>query len=552
MIVVAEYFPGINPDFSSLAEKPDEPDDAKEKKDKKDSKKEKKPSIFELDKARRPEKIKDDKKEKNKEPPLEKLAEDEEQFVADSVVKARKQEVKVELDGATPDTSAEQEALMGATFLEALEEEVENGTPVDEALDNAEQQTFDIAGFEAPVEEEAGTEPDPGSDNEEALSNDAESDSDTAEADEDDDSATIVTPPPPLTPTPPVATPHAGGPGGGAGAYGGGAAGGGGAHGGAGGGVGGGVPPFGAGGPGGGFGASRTPGVVIPSPDVMTGREHVGRYVLIGGIVGYLIGRRRGRIKTEKKLLPIQDKLEKQVTDLQQKIANREEKIRQVMREQIVTRPAVSERLVGRMQELQELKAAKKSSTEAVPEQSGQPRKHPEQIGKFAMFGERPLRAEEHRNPERTKPVELMTVPELLVIAEKLKIEDSTVGRLFETNRLSDEGLRGAVRAYLNGERYDRILKENLTSPEKHLDYETDPLNRPQNNLPQVDSGNVNQPASQLEQLISNASRNIHTSSSLEAFDDPRPKSTKSNTPLVMAGGGVALLFILMLFLMAR
>jgi hypothetical protein len=60
-------------------------------------------------------------------------------------------------------------------------------------------------------------------------------------------------------------------------------------------------------------------------------RKALGRGLLVGGIVGYLIGRRRGRIKTEKKLLPVQKKLEKEVKGLQSRLIDNEYALRRAV-----------------------------------------------------------------------------------------------------------------------------------------------------------------------------------------------------------------------------
>lgn len=435
------------PESSSEDDPDDDSEVSVEKKAKKDSK-EKKLSIFEKPKEEKePEKLKDDKaekKDKETKPPLEELAEDEKKLVAEQYVEARVDDVREELADAIDDSPEEAAILANAALLENIQEKISEDEPITEALlDEAVTETLDDLGLEEVTE-----------DTEEATEDSSEAD-DEEDADEEDDPAAAHTvivppvpparvtppppgpvppspPPPPLPPVPPMppTPPSPPGPPTGRGPS---------------------LPPL--------YGTPhvlRTPGIAPPAPEVVvvSDRRRERAHLLVGGIVGYLVGRRRGRIKTEKKLLPVQEKLQKEVVDLHDQIALREEKIRKLTREQVADKPIIQEKIIEKLQKKQEAKAVKQ------PEQA-----RPEKLGKFAVLAERP----NFKTPEKLKPAEAMAIPELLAIAAEIPAEQSTVKRLHETHRIDDEGLRRIVRAYQRGERIERLIHENLLSPEKYV-----------------------------------------------------------------------------------
>ena len=68
---------------------------------------------------------------------------------------------------------------------------------------------------------------------------------------------------------------------------------------------------------------------MLTQEDIDAARRHGETSgLVVGGILGYLIGRRRGRIKTERRLLPIQNNLENQVKDLHETVDVKEREIR--------------------------------------------------------------------------------------------------------------------------------------------------------------------------------------------------------------------------------
>jgi hypothetical protein len=237
-----------------------------------------------------------------------------------------------------------------------------------------------------------------------------------------------------------------------------------------------------------------------------------------GAIIGYLIGRRRGRIKTEKKLLPIQKKLEKEVTNLQFELQEKEKKIRRVAAAKVERGgPAVLEKI-------QQLKPERKvEERRRAPEAQhlhGPTRR--EHLGHVVVSAEsRPAeptqRSTETRaeKPMTNRRVETLNRAELLALSEKIIVEGSTLRNIYETHLIGERGLRRLVAEHMRGGDLAKALKVEIT--EREIDFERDPALRDM--APTIGGGGtaVGGKAA-LDQMLEKASQNIAASSEEAAF----------------------------------
>lgn len=231
-------------------------------------------------------------------------------------------------------------------------------------------------------------------------------------------------------------------------------------------------------------------------------------YVLTGGVVGYLIGRRRGRIKTEDKLLPIQKSLELQVQDLQWQVAEREARVRKFAYERVATKFVVVEKGAS-PGDLESTNKLPKSNTEKIADVDTA--KHPLVNKQAESVVDRPSGTQSNaestvgaietlatesallgrvglmspdistgsfetssrvvdnsgnilpKTPENiTRDAAKMNTQELLAIAEKIPVGQYDVRYLFETGRLSKDGLIKIVESYMRGENINHKIQENI------------------------------------------------------------------------------------------
>ncbi|CAN5629889.1 hypothetical protein BH23PAT1_BH23PAT1_0670 [soil metagenome] len=435
--------------------------------------------------------------------PAEKLDQSEKELIIEQYARGTLPEADAELSGAEPDSPEEAAAAARVLFLENLAEQ--------KNLQSAGEET--AAAFE--FEEEANEAPEQADENAELDEESNAQDQQEAELpfietadlppnedmepglDDDAVPAVQATPPsPPVAtttpPTPPVgpgrSMPGPGGlpyvPGPPAPP----------------------VPPFRPGGGAMGPGGPNTPNLnaYIPplgeaQPESRQQRHLSGGNALAAGIIGYLIGRRRGRIKTEDRLLPIQKKLEKEVKDLQSTIYYREKEIERKAARQAQIRPPKSQKqtierirndktreaLVGESlkspraerpetnHELVQEKKALHPSTSLKERVNNEQNKLPVSldesseysIGRFAAR-ERPEQAVTGKEPvtklATAAEIASLPMPEVLIISKNIKADGTSAEQLYKEGRINQEGLRRVVAEKARGGNVEQALAREV------------------------------------------------------------------------------------------
>jgi hypothetical protein len=536
-----------------------EDDDVLEKKD--DGKEKRRPNILELLKnnsaeskkaedTEKPPKTPENKVEKlspaveANDPEVEQeatLAPEEAVLVSEQIVSDRIDEVGVELDSAPEHSDAELEATAAAAFLDKIGAKLDNGEALEEdSMDQALAEVAEDLSLET-LEEEP--EPTQESDANEPL----EGPETHTEENEDDGPSTSSVPPivPPATPQPATSTvPHSGA-----------------------GGTGGGglppnIPPAGV----------PTPPTTPPSPSVAprfnqapttqesseNSHSH-SKYVLGGGIVGYLIGKRRGRIKSEAKLLPIQKKLEKNAEDLHGQLISKEEKLRKMVianKQKLgrVDRSHVKQRLEAEKQK----RAAKLSIIEAVPgnnsprvdvlvdaektqkieslithkTESIAPNTEPAAIGDKAE--------QSIRSPELSP----ISDKQVIEIAKKVEIGNSKLEDLYRNGRIDIKQMREVVDAYIAGKSIENLIVRHLR-PER---LEQDPTEASKEQLPEKQDKPEALPQQNIQQIqpdvIPATTPNTQAPPTFQGLDTPKQKQ---GIPAPMKFGVASILVVIVI-----
>lgn len=468
--------------------------------------------------------------------PVEELSDSEVKDVLGKVIDTRTSEVQQELHEAQDGSVEEFEAVADAIFLHAIQERLDEHDEITEDdMTTALEAALNDIGIEDAREQESLIDDSAETEDIDIATDDSrESDTpeDTVESEpptdsnDSDHSSSSSTPPPPPPPVSPGAPPPPSPPGS--------------------------TTPFSAGG---GSPPARPQqhnqlNGARPNQATNTPERRRGRDLLVGALVGYVLGRRGGRKRTEARLQPEIKKLENQVGVLHDAILEKEEKMRKLARKLAeqqteptseLTKKAVKSR-VERTKKIELKKKQENLKNNPIVEKLGAMN-----LNRLGVLRESRVIDDIQTIADR-KPVEIMTIPELIEKMAGVVIDGVSVVTAFKAGRIDSKTLREITKHYLRGGSYEaRFRKELKSSPSS---FETDknatPITRSiayQNDL------NMHEQLPQTAQANSDASPRYtqQKNSDVQNSDNSKVTSKSKRAPFVV----VVAIFLLLLLLVS-
>jgi hypothetical protein len=222
---------------------------------------------------------------------------------------------------------------------------------------------------------------------------------------------------------------------------------------------------------------------------------------LLGAFVGYLFGRRRGRLSAEAEHEPVKRKLEQEVQQLQTDIESREARVRTAARQESASPDASAPQAEQPSSSHSEATAEKpqpapveavgsgtKSAPERTPVDEAVPTDVTESQPDDLLSPEAPVKPpiiesvaaatatkEVLSSPENSEKqaetiarqvspetIATMPLPQVLEHAERISYHGESLRDMYETDRLDERTLRETLKAFQAGERYEQRLERGL------------------------------------------------------------------------------------------
>ncbi len=258
---------------------------------------------------------------------------------------------------------------------------------------------------------------------------------------------------------------------------------------------------------------------------------------LLGAFVGYLFGRRRGRINSEAEHEPVKKQLEQKVKQLQSDIEEREVRVRSAARQE---KPSPFER--------QEFMApAAVASLEAVLSQrSG---------GSETIIAPQNTQEQVENITSRfatKESIATMPLPQVLEQAKQITYHGESLRDMYEADKIDEKALRETIKAFQSGERHEQRLERGLRQlQEAAVSVEALEQQRSINEHPSQESDQTTE--SIQSAALPRNQNDMSTSQTLPQKTDSNyeESSTKTITPMRQASIGalIGIVFVIVIIL---